>query len=104
MSMDWYILSQVNNDRQGMVEVRNVEVIRSSQAHVDSVGSLVIDDLGHHLESVGQSTGEGHLLVVPAVLPEDFHQVVVQQLLDKLIRSESVIQDLLSFYVLGVGH
>lgn len=100
--MDWDRLSQIGNNRQSVVEVGNVRVGWPSQTHIDTVGGLVIDDLGHHLQTVCEFAGEGHLLVVSTVLPEDLDEIVVHQFLNKLVGCESMIQNFLAFGILRV--
>ncbi len=60
-----------------MMEIGYVGIAGSSEAHIDAVCCLVINNLGHHLESIGQFACEGHLFMVPAILPKDFDQVVI---------------------------
>lgn len=68
------------------MEVRYVEVIWTSQPHVNTVRCLVIYDFSHHLQSISQLTCKCHLLVVSTVLPEDLHKIVVEKFLNKFIR------------------
>lgn len=75
-----------------MVEVRHVEIVGPSQPHIDCTARLVKDDLGHHLQSVGQLTRVGHLLVSSfLLLPEDLGQVVVMQLLHELLQRQPMV-------------
>ena len=94
--------SEVNNDRQSVVEVGNVRVSRTSQTHVHPVACLIVNDLSHQLLPVGQLTSKSHLLVVTSVLSKDLHQVVFCQLLDELFDTQVVVKHFLLFDKLRV--
>lgn len=94
--------SEVDNDRQSVVEVGNVKVSGTSQTHVHPVACLIVNDLSHQLLPVGQLTSKSHLLVVTPVLSEYFHQVVFCQLLDKLFNAQVMVKYFLLFDKLRV--
>lgn len=93
--------SQVDDHGEGVVEIGSVDIGGASEAQIDSVACLIVNNFCHQSHSVEQGTCVYHHFVSSILVAHDLHQVVVFQFEYKLLESKFVGEYFLPLVVLG---
>lgn len=86
------------------MEVRVVNVIGTSEAHIYAVTGFIKYYLSHQSNAIYQLTSVDHHFIITVLMANNFEQIVVFQFSSKICQCKFVCQYLLLFFVLSIGN